>query len=197
MQFRDEVAKELEDELEAETEAMGVELPDTTVRRESTPKSSTDPSFPVTTHTFASIARQAKPAAARPPRKRDAPEAPAEAAVDDDARRFDAAAGVVVFPPDVLAHETRRKMVSLLLRALRGHLDDRHAAHAAAQRAQIPPPNEFVPVRLLASQLGTLATQFEAALYNIDATCEAVRLFVALTWFSDAVALPTDCLPRL
>lgn len=174
-QFRDEVAKELEDELEAETEAMGVMLPDSTVLRELTPKSSTGPSVPATTHTFASIARQAKPAATRPPRKHNAPAVPVEAAVDDEVPRFDAAAGVVVFPPEVLSHETRRKMVSLLLRALRGHLDDRHAAYAAAQRALAPPPNEFVPGRLLASQLGTLATQIEAALFIIDATCEAVR----------------------
>lgn len=212
-QFRSEVIKELQAELDAEmaaTQGSGGDLVGATGSLPSvdhhavrlgpvhvpTPVVPTIPRQPPvapqsTGHTFASV--QQAPMKRKPSSTPSLPtpsvpvdESSEEGEVSEDVDTSqETLAAAAAFPPEVMADSSRRQMLSLLLRTLRGHLTDRLSKRARkrhktddksvveAQR-DAGPPAEPVSAQTLAQ----IAVAIEQALFGADGACSEVSAIV-------------------
>jgi hypothetical protein len=87
------------------------------------------------------------------------------------------------FPSEVMEHSERRKILSLLLQALRRHLEFRLSKHAK-KRSKIDDfgvMDEAEAAPMAPAEVTALAISVEAALFRLDGSCSEVRHLLMFT----------------
>ena len=187
-QFKSEVIKELQAELAAEMAARGetgpTSLPSAQPHHVASrigpivvpePRASTHSGATPKVHTFASV-QQAPAVPRKVQRSTSASSQPSRERSPPPAVVLPPPRDPIVFPADVMSNESRRKVLSLLLKAVRSHLEDRLAAHSTkAHKRSRDDGAELVPEPLNANAITDIAIGVEAAIFARDTTCGEVQ----------------------